>query len=319
MNRDIFLFMMDIIDIHSHIGDILHLEGGSIIPRKSLTDRNLFDTGFKLRNLADAGFYAALIKYETYGGRLPPLISRWKTYSGQMRNSSATYEHFNASMDRSKVTFACCLPIAPFVTFDDIKAISDDRIIPFSSVDFSGCQEIGRSLEEQVESGAKGLKLHPIIQRVSLTDARTREAVEAFGGYGFPVLFHCGVTGYYLGAEACRKERPEFGNVDDARSLISSYPSIPFIVGHAGILQVGEVIEKIPCLDNAFVDASFQSPASVRNLIKAFGSSRVMYASDWPYGDRTVSIRIMKEACCGDEVLMRKVFYENAAGLLKIK
>ena len=48
--------------------------------------------------------------------------------------------------------------------------------------------------------------------------------------------------------------------------LIYLYKDTSFIIGHAGILQVNEVIEKLTKYDNAFVDASFQSPTSIKNL-----------------------------------------------------
>lgn len=308
---------MDIIDIHSHIGDILNKNGGDLINKKGIRDRNLFDTGFKIGNLFDAGFYAGLIKYQNNGKELPKFVAWWKTRSGQKRNASATYENFDLSMNGSDVNYACCLPIAPFVTFEDINAISDDRIIPFTSVDFND-SNFAESLRNHYNLGAKGLKLHPIIQQVSLTDDKTREVVEEFGQYGLPILFHSGVTGYYLGKETEKLEQPSYGNIDDAKQLISSYPAVPFIVGHAGILQVGEVIEKLAGYENTFVDASFQSPSSIRKLLDLFGTNRVMYASDWPYGDRTISINIMKDACGNNKNLENKVFYENAAQLLKL-
>jgi hypothetical protein len=51
-------------------------------------------------------------------------------------------------------------------------------------------------------------------------------------------------------------------------------------------------------------------------LLSVFGQERVMYASDWPYGNQKPAVKIIKKACCGDKSLERRIFYENAAILL---
>ena len=77
---------MQIIDVHTHLGDILYDCGGHVINKQGLPDRNLFDTGFKLRNLLDAGFYAALIQYRHKGKQPPHLVREWGTFSNRQRN-----------------------------------------------------------------------------------------------------------------------------------------------------------------------------------------------------------------------------------------
>ena len=315
---------MKILDIHSHIGNLLERDGGDLIWKTGVKDRNLWDTGINFGNLLDAGTYAGLMKYRSNGGKLPKVIDWWKTYSGRQRNFSATKENLDRSLysiENNKEfgpceIITCCLPIAPNVTFEDINNIEDDRIIAFTSVDFTDIYGFEKKLKKHIGMGAKGLKLHPIIQQESLVSDKTREVVQEFGKYGLPVLPHIGITGYFLGKDKANKENPEYGNVDDMKELVLSNKEVPFIVGHAGILQVGEVIEKLSGLENVFLDVSFQSPESIVKLLNKFGTDRIMYASDWPYGDRTISVKIMKEACGGDKSLEGKVFYENAAKLI---
>ena len=76
------------------------------------------------------------------------------------------------------------------------------------------------------------------------------------------------------------------------------------------------MIDLLSGFKNVMVDTSVQSPAHVRELIHAFGPERVMYASDWPYGNRIPAIKIIKKACKGDSGLEKRIFYENAAELL---
>ena len=46
-------------------------------------------------------------------------------------------------------------------------------------------------LKRDIIRGAKGLKLHPILQNVPLTDERTYAAVEVFGEMGLPITSRC--------------------------------------------------------------------------------------------------------------------------------
>jgi len=71
-------------------------------------------------------------------------------------------------------------------------------------------------------------------------------------------------------------------------------------------------------LPNVWVDISFQSPETVRQLIKTFGSERVLFGSDWPWGSREPHIKIVEAACRGDQGLQQRLLGENARELLKI-
>jgi len=64
------------------------------------------------------------------------------------------------------------------------------------------------------------------------------------------------------------------------------------------------------------MDISFQSPAIVRKLVSVFGSERVLFASDWPFGNPGPMIRVVKSACRNDHKLERLIFYDNVARLL---
>jgi predicted TIM-barrel fold metal-dependent hydrolase len=57
----------------------------------------------------------------------------------------------------------------------------------------------------------------------------------------------------------------------------------------------------------------------VRQLIDAFGPERVLFASDWPYGNRAPALAIVREACRGDHALERRILFSNAAELLRIE
>jgi len=303
-----------IIDIHTHLGDILYPNGGQLIDRKNVRKKIFFDIISLSETLSHTGASDAIDKWlykKTY-----TLVTR----ASRARNATATLENMRQSMDEAGITKSACMPIPPYLTFDDLEkaARKDDGIIPFTGIDYTKDYDMTAALEADVANGAKGMKLHPIIQRAPLDDQKTFEAMEAFAPFRLPVLFHCGVSSYYLGEEQEKKENAVLGQIEYARNLVANFPKVTFIAGHAGLFQYKDVMELLSGFKNVMVDVSVQSPGHIKKLMDVFGPERVMYASDWPYGERIPAVKRVKKACQGDKYLEQLVFYENAASLLGI-
>lgn len=144
-----------------------------------------------------SGFPKAIEEWLYY--KLYPLVTR----ASRARNATATLENMRQSMDEAGVTSSACMPIPPYLTFDDLRKAQEKepRVITFTGVDYTKDDDIQSTLNEDVKQGAKGMKLHPIIQRAPLNSKKTFEAVEAFSAHGLPILFNCGVSSYYLDPE----------------------------------------------------------------------------------------------------------------------
>ncbi|MCP5044698.1 MAG: amidohydrolase family protein, partial [bacterium] len=94
---------------------------------------------------------------------------------------------------------------------------------------------------------------------------------------------------------------------------------VRFIAGHAGLFEVGRVLRLLGRFSNVWVDTSFQPVKRVRQLIEVFGPERVLFASDWPYGNRAPALTIPRQACGEDRALERRILFDNAAELLGIE
>jgi predicted TIM-barrel fold metal-dependent hydrolase len=300
-----------IIDAHCHLGDILNDNGGTLIEQVGVRKKVLFDPVS----------ISELSLHRSYGldDLLFRLLSYWVTKAEQARNATATRENLRKSMDGAGITCSACMPLPPNVTFEDLRKASekDPGIIPFTGVDFTRDYDLDAAFSVDVKAGARGLKLHPIIQKVSLEEEATFHAVEAFAPHGLPVLFHCGVMAYYLGEERA-KENPGLGKIHYARKLVRAFPEVNFIAGHAGLYEVRDVMDMLGGFHNVWVDISFQSPEKIRELIKVFGPERILYGSDWPWGNRKTSQKTVRKACRGDKGLERRIFSENAAELMSL-
>lgn len=301
-----------IIDAHSHLGDILYQGGGNLI----------YQTGAPTQPPGDPQALNEKLLMRTFGlGKiLYRLLLTSATKGQRARNQTATLENLSRSLDDAGVGYTVCLPIAPYVTFADLAEAAriEKRIIPFTSVDFTKDHNIAKQLADDVAQGAQGLKLHPIIQCTSLSDVRTLEAVAAFSDFKKPVLVHAGRSNYYLGNEKNR-QKPEYADIVHIEKLVRDFPSVNFVVGHAGLFWQDQTRKYLKGLSNVWVDTSFQSPGNIRKLIATFGPEKVLYASDWPWGFRPPHIKAVRTACRGDRSLEERVFYRNAADLLGLE
>ena len=307
------------IDIHGHIGDILYPFGGNLI----------FKTGIKFppssivqvsdeKNLFRESFPASIIN------KIFPMIS---TNCERNRNASATLENFQESLADTNIKFSVCAPIAPNNTYEDVLKASeaDRRIIAFTSPDFTWrgvnnqnpMKISNEKLMSDLRGGAMGVKIHPILQEIEADSDEVMRAVEIISTYSKPILLHAGQATYYTPAEG-KAKFAEYASIIKIERLISTFPDANFIIGHAGLREIISTIELLPKYKNTYVDTSFQPPEAIKALISSFGSERVLFASDWPYGMRKPAILAAKEACGNDISLQKAILHDNAARLLRL-
>lgn len=304
-------FDYPIVDVHSHLGDILYPKGGALIGKTGIRPKKVWDPVVMSERNLHRGY-----------GPLDPLlyklIGRWLTIAEREKNFAATLENMADSLEDTGIGATVCLPIPPHVTFEDLRKAQekDARVIPFTGVDFGRDYDLDAAFQADVEAGAKGLKLHPIIQNEALNSARTIEAAKAFAAHDLPILFHCGVSSYYLDDG---DQNPEFGKIHYARELVEAVPEAKFIAGHSGLFEFKKVVSLLSACDNVWVETSFQSPGHIRMLIDAFGAGKVLFGSDWPYGNRPPGMATVKEACRGDAELEERLFNKNAVELMKLE
>jgi len=247
----------------------------------------------------------------------------WSVKCEQKRNAAATLENLRKSLESTNIVKCVCAPVAPNTTYGDMLAAAktEPRIIPFASPDFTTDSGIRKSrLETDLKNGAMGVKIHPILQEIAADSDDVISLMDIVQPYCKPVLLHVGPAQYYLSSETSgNKPRfDDFASVERIERLVSDFPKVKFIMGHAGLDDFRKVIEIMPKYKNAYVDTSFQYPQSIRDLIKALGGERVLFASDWHYGLRIPMIATVFEACKNDVSLQRLVFYDNAANLFGI-
>jgi len=307
------------IDMHSHIGNILYPNGGDTIFKTNIK----FPKSTGLQYIDEKNLFRSAFISKT----LDQLFPMWSTNCERKRNAAATLENFRKSMTASntgvEIKYSVCLPVAPNNTYADVRAAheSDSRIIAFTSPNFTATSKsTNEKLLSDLKNGAAGVKIHPIIQETEADSKEVMEAVETIAAYSksAPVLFHAGKAKYYTPKE--RKQIfAENASVSKIEKVISAFPGVNFIAGHAGLREIADVIALSGKYKNVYADTSFQSPEAIKALISSFGGERVLFASDWPYGLRKPAVLAVKEACGNDDSLLKMILYNNAANLLCLK
>jgi hypothetical protein len=139
-------------------------------------------------------------------------------------------------------------------------------------------------VRDMVENhGARGVKLHPVVQRFDLADRSVWPLFEAAEKMGLPVLSHSGASH----SSSYRSDPDAF------RPVLAAFPRLRLILAHLG----GAEWRQVAALARDYPDVAFDcceivhwlgaprapSPVELVALVRAIGVDRVMLGSDFPW------------------------------------
>jgi predicted TIM-barrel fold metal-dependent hydrolase len=124
-----------------------------------------------------------------------------------------------------------------------------------------------------LDAGAVGIKLHPRSDAFGLPHPTVDRLVALAASRRAPVLFHAG------------RGIPELGSA--AVALAREHPGARIILAHAGISDLGALLETAVELENLFFDTAWWQVGDVLQLYSGVPPARILYASDMPYGPGT--------------------------------
>jgi predicted TIM-barrel fold metal-dependent hydrolase len=189
-------------------------------------------------------------------------------------------------LDRVRFGQAVILPIALGLPFGDrlteawLDAIGRsegrDRIIPFASVHPSSDDAPAR-LRDYAARGARGVKLHPEMQRF-FPDAEGAMAVYTeCERLGLPILFHAGRSG--IEPEFMRK----YALIRRWEAPVRDFPKVQFVLGHAGARDVDDAIALARANDNVWLEITGQGVTKLDEILRKVGPEKLVFGSDWPF------------------------------------
>ena len=149
-------------------------------------------------------------------------------------------------------------------------------------------EDLRADLEELVSLGLKGVKLHPDIQQFHADDPRAMKIYEMLEDGGLPVCVHTG------------DHRYDYSNPGRIARVLRTFPSLKMIGAHLGGWSVwDEAVSLLPDFPNLTVDTSssffWLKKERAKEIIRAYGSERVMFGTDYPMWKQQEDISYLRE------------------------
>lgn len=148
-----------------------------------------------------------------------------------------------------------------------------DRFIGFGSL-HPDMENAGEVVQQMIDSGLRGVKLHPDMQLFALDEDRAFRLFESFAGR-LPLLVHAG------------DKRFPYSNPHRIARMMDKFPEMTVIAAHMGGYSEWDEAERLLAgRNNLYVDTSstmFElDDQRMLHAIEAFGADHVMFASDYP-------------------------------------
>lgn len=238
-----------IVDIHTHMGDVI---GGY----KTLSGEEQESYKKWVPDLSDT------IKYLRF------LEEKAVMYTGEAK------------------AYCCVLAVEPNTNSEELISIhrKESRIIPFISPDFSLPIEDTLLNINRMSSSSFGMKIHPIIQDIRTNDEKVYRVLEQYAQCKKPVIFHTGASDYRNYYKSCPYDMNK-SNAEDTLEIVKAFPSIPFILGHAGMFEHHKWAQKLSGIKNVWIDTSFKYADELIYLAQMYGVDHLLFGSDFPFYD----------------------------------
>jgi predicted TIM-barrel fold metal-dependent hydrolase len=219
------------------------------------------------------------------------------------------------SMDRAGIekSVICSIATRPeqfSKILDWSKTIASDRLIPLPSIhpaDPDAPDQVRRIYDE----GFKGIKLHPYYQDFYLDEPRMRPIYQAVEDCGLILVSHTGFDIAFPRDRRC--------DAHQILAVIERFPAMKFVATHFGAWEDWDLVEDHLIGRRLYMDLSFSTayldPDRLRRMIAAHSPEHLLYGSDSPWAGQQEELERIRSLKLYENFL-RKLLYENAAGLL---
>ena len=171
--------------------------------------------------------------------------------------------------------------------------------------------DLEADLDTLTELGLKGVKVHPDTQDFKIDDPKAMKLYELCEDRGLPINVH---TGDY---------RFDRSNPNRTVNVLKAFPKLKFIGPHMGGWSVWEdALRLLPDFPNITVDTSScfytMKPEFAKEIIRAFGSERVMFGTDYPMWPQEKDIEFLNNLGLTEEEL-ENIYWKTCTKLLGLK
>lgn len=157
-----------------------------------------------------------------------------------------------------------------------------------------------------INSGLKGIKFHPDIQKFDADDKRLFEVYDYIQGK-IPILMHCG------------DKRYNFSNPRKLKNVIDKFPRLQVIAAHLGGWSMFDAAFEYLRNTDCYLDISscmmFLPPDSIVKYILGYGSDRILFGTDFPLWNPREEVASLNRLNLSTDDL-EKIAYKNAENIL---
>ncbi|MFL6016673.1 MAG: amidohydrolase family protein [Gaiellaceae bacterium] len=151
---------------------------------------------------------------------------------------------------------------------------SGGRLIPFVRLDLN--EDPIAEAKRCIDAGARGIKLHPRAQKISLQDERLTPVFQLACERNVPILIHGG-----------RGLPPIAAHL---HAIVERCAGVQLIIAHAGIADMANLTAAFAGTPGVFFDTSTWSPIDLLDFYRQMPPEQIVYASDYPYGRQPNSL-----------------------------
>jgi uncharacterized protein len=173
-------------------------------------------------------------------------------------------------------------------------------------------------LREMADRGARGVKLHPVVQKFEANDPRMRPVYQACIEMGLTVLSH---TGPARGGEP-------FAEVAAFAPMLAGFPGLTVLLAHLGGGKWQDTLDVARAFPNVAFDLSeiiewlgapnAPTAAELAQLIRDIGPDRIVLGSDYPWYEPTHTAELVLSLPILSQAEKNAILGENAARILRL-
>lgn len=203
----------------------------------------------------------------------------------------------------------------------ELVSASPEVFFGFGAVDPTKGARAVAQVHEAARLGMLGIATHAAAQGIGPGDRFTYTVWESAADHDLVCLFHTGATRLGAGAPGGDGVRLEPGRPIHVDGVAARFPELRIVISHSGPMWRDEALTIAMHKGNVWLDLRGNSPIElderVRRLIQGPLAGRVLFGSDFPFGD-VDRLRADWKLLEMPESVTRRFLYDNAAELLGI-
>lgn len=215
----------------------------------------------------------------------------------------------------AKISKFVVLPVA--TRSDQVRKINQfainennehDEYITFGTV-HAGQEKILDELQFIIDSGLRGIKMHPDQQDFAIDDKRLFDFYDAAQQIRFPILFHCG------------DPRSDLSHPKRVIKILEEFPNLNIVAAHFGGWQIfdeaKEIMKDAKCHFDMSSSMYYLGPEKTADMIHTYGAEKIFFGTDFPLWDSAEEIEKFMSLPITDEE-KELIAYKNAERFFNI-